>query len=196
MLADVKKKNKKNTQNKWKQIIKPRMVSCDQGSTRPRIKSLGRGVEVAPNALQTCKCGRRRPCQDDSSARWTCGAVPHQRFSSERIYVVGTADLSSGDQLLSAVLEGPGPSQQACSGAWAGGAWGGRLSSCFDDLSAPPSPPNSGLRVLETETFCLYWIFEKFFQDYREAGKQQSLQRFVKILKISKQHLWCQSKGL
>lgn len=56
--------------------------------------------------------------------------------------------------------------------------------------------PNSRLRVVQTETFCLYWIFEKFFADYRAAGKQQSLQRILKILKISKQHLWCQSKGL
>lgn len=65
--------------------------------------------------------------------------------------------------------------------------------------------PNRGLKVFETQTFCFLLDFINFFQDEREESKwgegkkktkQEGLKRFIKILKTSMQHLWCQSKSL
>lgn len=72
-----------------------------------------------------------------------------------------------------------------------GGA-GRQFSSCFDDIADLESSPNGGLKVAETQSFCFLLDFQNFLQEEGEGGggkqggreNQESLKRFIKVLKI------------
>lgn len=56
-------------------------------------------------------------------------------------------------------------------------------------------------KVVGFQSFCFLLDFQNFFQEEGErTGKQggrnkEALEGFKKVLKISKQHLWCQSRS-
>lgn len=119
------------------------------------------------------------------------------------------ADVSSGDQLWEDENSLLGPSLECLSTIThhaflcvnikaregVGGA-GRQCFSCFDDIADLESSPNRALKVIETQSFCFLLDFQNFFQEEEGGKNQESLERFIKVLQISKQHLWCQSKGL